>query len=67
MQNDEKTMQMVLDLLHNLMPSISENYRQTSAIGSLIHAQRAMQDLKTVAKTVESTDSLMVIGHLFVN
>jgi hypothetical protein len=59
-QSDGKTMQLILDLLKMLMPSIVDNYQQTSAVGSLIRAQQALKSLKTLSKTVESTEQLMV-------
>jgi hypothetical protein len=59
-QSDGKTMQLVLDLLKMLMPSIIDNYQQTSAVGSLIRAQQALKSLKNLLKTVEPTEQLMV-------
>jgi hypothetical protein len=53
-------MQLILDLLKMLMPSIVDNYQQISAMGSLIRAQLALKSLKTLAKTVEPTEQLMV-------
>lgn len=54
-------MQLVLDLLNMLMPSIAENYRQTSVTGGLARVRQALQSLKTLPKTIESSENLMVL------
>ena len=59
-QSDGKTMQLVISLLKTLMPSIADNYQQTSALGSLMRAQQALRSLKTLPKVIETTEQLMV-------
>ena len=54
------TVSMVIDLLNALMPSIGETYQSLSPLGSTLRAQRALQELRTQTKTIETTDQLMV-------
>ncbi|KAI0242917.1 E3 ubiquitin-protein ligase UBR4 [Lamellibrachia satsuma] len=49
----------VLELLQSLMPNIVENYQKMSPVGSTSRALQALNDLKTLPKTIETTDQLM--------
>ncbi|CAH1787172.1 unnamed protein product, partial [Owenia fusiformis] len=53
------TVHTVLDLLQSLTPSIMENYQKLSPLGSASRVQKALSDLHTLPKNVESTDQLM--------
>ena len=44
-----------------LVPSVIERCRETSALGSMVHAQEELRKLKHLPKTVETTDHLMVV------
>ena len=55
------TCNIVIDLLQVLMPSIVENYQKISPLGSTVRAQKALEDLKSMAKTCDTTDTLMVV------
>ena len=57
------TVSQVIDLLSALMPSIAETYRSLSPLGSTLRAQRALSQLSTLPKTIETTDQLMVGEH----
>ncbi len=53
----------ILDLLQLLMPGVVESYHKVSPLGSTSRAQKALQDLKTLTKTVETADNLMVSDY----
>ena len=56
------TCSIVVELLQALMPSIVENYQKISPLGSTARAQLALEQLQTLAKSCDTTDTLMVIG-----
>ena len=58
------TCNIVIDLLQVLMPSIVENYQKVSPLGSTVRAQKALDDLKTMSKTCDTTDTLMVGSYV---
>ena len=53
-------MNVVIDLLRAIMPTVVDNYHQMSPVGSLSRAYEALERLKNEPKTCESTDQLMV-------
>ena len=60
--DQSNTVNTVLDLLQALLPSLTENYQKESPLGSTVRAQKALEDLRSHPKNVETTDQLMVMG-----
>ena len=54
------TCSIVVELLQALMPRIVENYQKISPLGSTARAQLALEQLQTLAKSCDTTDTLMV-------
>jgi len=65
-QASTDTGSVVLEMLQSLMPNIVENYQKMSPVGSTSRAQLALNDLKTLPKTIETTDQLMVGDNTWV-
>ncbi len=61
--DQSNTVNTVLELLQSLIPTVSESYQKESPIGSTAKAQRALDQLKTHPKSVETTDQLMVSNN----
>lgn len=59
-QLNKFTVNVVVDLLQSLMPSIVEHCQKTSPLGSTQRATQALESLKTTPKIIEITDQLMV-------
>ena len=53
-------MRTVVELLQALMPAVTDSYENTSPVGSSRRAQKALRDLSTLTKTIETTDQLVV-------
>lgn len=55
------TVKTVLDLLETVLPSVMENYQGSFPMGSVANAQKALSDLHTLPKAIETTDQLMTV------
>ncbi|XP_036368081.1 E3 ubiquitin-protein ligase UBR4 isoform X5 [Octopus sinensis] len=55
------TVKTVLDLLDVVLPSMVENYQGSFPMGSVANAQKALGDLHTLPKTIDTTDQLMTV------
>ncbi|KAK7478490.1 hypothetical protein BaRGS_00030249, partial [Batillaria attramentaria] len=56
------TVQTVLDVLQWIVPPLTDNYQDSSPMGSTARAQRALTELHTQPKKIESTtDQLMTV------
>ena len=53
-------METVLEILDNILPTLTENYQTMSPTGSLKRAQAALEELHKQVKNTETTDQLMV-------
>lgn len=63
-QESSNTVKTVLDLLETVLPSVMENYQGSFPMGSVANAQKALSDLHTLPKAIETTDQLMVKSYI---
>ena len=60
-QESSSTVQSVLEIMEQIIPPLTANYQNLSPMGSTARAQKALEDLHTRGKKIETTsDQLMV-------
>ena len=60
LQASSNTVETVLEILDNILPTLTETYQTMSPTGSLKRAQAALEELHKQVKNTETTDQLMV-------